>query len=117
MLVVGQALMLHPKLVLLDEPSLGLSPIFTQEIFEILSNINSTEGTGILLVEQNAEAALKLSSYGYVMENGRVVMDGTAATLRDNADIKEFYMGLSTLGEKKSYRAVKHYKRRKRWLA
>jgi len=116
MLVMGRALMLHPKLMLLDEPSLGLAPVTTHEIFEIVKDINSTEGTSILLVEQNAEMALSLSQYGYVMENGRVVMDGPADKLRESPDIKEFYMGLSALGEKKSFRMVKHYKRRKRWL-
>ena len=117
MLVTGRALMLHPKLMLLDEPSLGLAPIVIREILEILKDINMTQGTSILLVEQSAEIALSLSEYGYVMENGRVVMDGPADKLLDNPDIKEFYMGLSAVGEKKSFRMVKHYKRRKRWLS
>ncbi len=117
MLVIGRALMSHPKLMLLDEPSLGLSPIMVREIFQIVERINREEKTAILLVEQNARAALNLAEYGYVMENGRVVMDGPAEKLRDNEDIKEFYLGLSKLGQRKSYREVKHYKRRKRWLA
>ena len=117
MLVVGRALMLDPKLMLLDEPSLGLAPLVIQEMFGIIKAINHTEGTSILLVEQNAEIALKLSSYTYIMENGKIVMDGPSDKLMDNPDIKEFYMGLTEVGEKKSFRSVKHYKRRKRWLA
>jgi len=116
MLVIGRALMGHPKLMLLDEPSLGLAPLLVSEIFEIVRKINSEAGVSILLVEQNARAALDLVDYGYVMENGRVVLDGPAAQLRENEDIKEFYLGLTQLGERKSYREVKHYKRRKRWL-
>ena len=116
MLVVGRALMSHPKLMLLDEPSLGLSPVLVEEIFEIVKRINAEEKTSILLVEQNALAALDIAEYGYVMENGRVVLDGPADKLKDNEDIKEFYLGLSEVGQKKSYREVKHYKRRKRWL-
>jgi len=117
MLVIGSALMIHPKLVLLDEPSLGLSPKLVKEIFDIVKRINSEEKTAMLLVEQNVKAALTIADYGYVMENGRVVLDGPADKLRDNEDIKEFYLGLSQLGERKSYREVKHYRRRKRWLA
>jgi branched-chain amino acid transport system ATP-binding protein len=117
MLVIGSALMIHPKLVLLDEPSLGLSPKLVREIFDIVKRINSEEKTSMLLVEQNVKAALTIADYGYVMENGRVVLDGPADKLRDNEDIKEFYLGLSQLGERKSYREVKHYRRRKRWLA
>ena len=109
--------MARPKLMLLDEPSLGLSPILVREIFDIVKRINTEEKTSILLVEQNAKAALELADYGYVMENGRVVMDGPAEKLRDNEDIKEFYLGLSKVGQRRSYREVKHYKRRKRWLA
>jgi len=116
MLVIGRALMGHPKLMLLDEPSLGLAPLLVSEIFEIVRQINAEAGVSILLVEQNARAALDLVDYGYVMENGRVVLDGPAAQLRENEDIKEFYLGLTQLGERKSYREVKHYKRRKRWL-
>jgi branched-chain amino acid transport system ATP-binding protein len=117
MVVIGSSLMVHPKLVLLDEPSLGLSPRMVQEIFDIIRRINEEEKTALLLVEQNATAALGLASYGYIMENGRIVMDGPAEKLRDNEDIKEFYLGLSQVGERKSYREVKHYRRRKRWLA
>ena len=116
MLGIGRALMAHPKLVLLDEPSLGLAPLLVKTIFEIVKKIKQNERTSVLLVEQNARAALSLAEYGYVIENGRVVLDGPAANLRENEDIKEFYLGLSTLGEKKSYRHIKHYKRRKRWL-
>ena len=116
MLVVGRAIMSHPKLMLLDEPSLGLAPLVVQEIFEIVQRFNQEEQTSILLVEQNAVAALTLAEYGYVMENGKVVLDGPADKLKENEDVREFYMGLSQVGEKKSYREVKHYKRRKRWL-
>ena len=117
MLVIGSSLMIHPKVVLLDEPSLGLSPKLVQEIFDIVKKINTEEKTGMLLVEQNVRAALDIAEYGFVMENGRVVLDGPADKLRENEDIKEFYLGLSQVGEKKSYREVKHYRRRKRWLA
>jgi len=116
MLVVGRAIMSHPKLMLLDEPSLGLAPLIVQEIYEIVHRFNAEEGTSILLVEQNAIAALSIASYGYVMENGKVVLDGPADKLRENEDVREFYLGLSQVGERKSYRGVKHYKRRKRWL-
>ncbi len=116
MLVMGRALMARPKVMLLDEPSLGLSPILVREIFEIVKWINSEAKASILLVEQNARMALRVSEYGYVMENGRVVMDGPSERLRDNEDIKEFYLGLSEIGKRKSYKEVKHYKRRKRWL-
>ncbi len=116
MLVIGRALMAHPKLMLLDEPSLGLAPLIVQEIFEVIRKINQQEKTSILLVEQIAQAALEIAHYGYVMETGRVVLDGPAEKLRENEDIKEFYLGLTQLGERKSYREVKHYKRRKRWL-
>jgi branched-chain amino acid transport system ATP-binding protein len=116
MLVIGRALMIEPKLMLLDEPSLGLAPLIVEEIFNIIRQINQTEKTSALLVEQNAMAALDLATYGYVMENGKVVLDGQADKLRDNQDVQEFYMGLSEIGQKKSYRDVKHYKRRKRWL-
>lgn len=116
MLGIGRALMAHPKMILLDEPSLGLAPILVKKIFGIVRDINQNEKTSVLLVEQNARAALSLAEYGYVIENGRVVLDDPASVLRENEDIKEFYLGLSTLGEKKSYRDIKHYKRRKRWL-
>jgi len=117
MLVVGRALMAKPKLIMLDEASLGLAPLLVKEIFDIVKRINAEEGTAFLLVEQNAMAALSIADYGYVMENGRIVLDGPAAKLRGNEDVREFYMGLSEIGERKSYKEVKHYKRRKRWLA
>ncbi len=113
MLVIGRALMARPKLMLLDEPSLGLAPLLVQEIYEIIERINTEQKMAILLVEQNARAALGISDYGYVMENGRVVLEGPAEKLKDNEDVQEFYMGLSTVGSKKSYREIKHYRRRK----
>jgi len=117
MLVIGRALMARPKLMLLDEPSLGLAPLLVQEIYEIIQRINTEQKMGIFLVEQNAIAALGIANYGYIMENGRVVLEGPAEKLRDNEDVREFYLGLSVVGSKKSYREVKHYRRRKRWLA
>ncbi len=117
MLAIGRALMSEPKLLLLDEPSLGLAPLIVEEIFAVLRRLNEVDGTTILLVEQNAARALDISNYGYVMENGRVVLEGKPEELRENADVKEFYLGLSELGGRKSYRAVKHYRRRKRWLS
>ena len=116
MLVIGRALLAHPKLIMLDEPSLGLAPMLVKEIFRIISEIRQQSGVSVLLVEQNARAALELADHGYVMENGRIVLDGPASQLRENEDIKEFYLGLNTSGERKSYRNIKHYKRRKRWL-
>ena len=116
MLVIGRALMSHPKLVLLDEPSLGLAPLLMEEIFAIVKTINEKEKVSILIVEQNAVAALDLAEYGYVMENGRIVLNGTSEQLKENEDIKEFYLGFGALSQRKSYRDVKHYKRRKRWL-
>ena len=116
MLVIGRALMGHPRLMMLDEPSLGLAPMLVAEIFEIIRDINQNEGVSILLVEQNARAALDLADYGYVMEQGRIVLDGEATQLRENEDIKEFYLGLNQSGDRKSYKDIKHYKRRKRWL-
>jgi len=109
-------MMAAPKLMMLDEPSLGLAPLLVEEIYDIIKQFNTEQKTSILLVEQNVRVALSIAHYGYVMENGRVVLDGSADFLKNNEDVKEFYMGLSALGTKKSYREVKHYKRRKRWL-
>jgi branched-chain amino acid transport system ATP-binding protein len=116
MTVVGRALMARPKLILLDEPSMGLAPQIVEEIFEIVRRLNRDAGVSFLLAEQNTNIALRHADYGYILENGRVVMDGVAAALRANEDVKEFYLGLSAAG-RKSYRDVKHYRRRKRWLA
>jgi branched-chain amino acid transport system ATP-binding protein len=116
MLVIGRAMMARPKLMMLDEPSLGLAPLLVEEIYDIIKRFNTEQKTSILLVEQNVRIALSIANYGYVMENGRVVLDGSADFLKNNEDVKEFYIGLSALGAKKSYREVKHYKRRKRWL-
>ncbi|MCY4318127.1 MAG: ABC transporter ATP-binding protein [Alphaproteobacteria bacterium] len=116
MLAIGRALMSDPRIILLDEPSLGLAPMVVEEIFGIIGKLNKEQGVTVLLVEQNATLALALADHGYVMENGAIVMDGPAADLSENADIKEFYLGISEHGEKKSYRNVKHYRRRKRWL-
>ena len=116
MLVIGRAMMAAPKLMMLDEPSLGLAPLLVEEIYNIIERFNTESGTSVLLVEQNVRIALSIAHTGYVMENGRIVLDGTADFLRNNEDVKEFYMGLSTVGTRKSYREVKHYKRRKRWL-
>ncbi len=117
MLAIGRALMARPRLMLLDEPSLGLAPLLVKEIFEIIQRINREEKTTILLVEQNARLALSIADYGYIMENGKIVLDDPVDKLRENEDVKEFYLGLSKVGEKKSYRDVKHYRRRKRWLS
>ena len=116
MTAIGRALMSRPKVVLLDEPSMGLAPQLVEQIFEIVKRINEQEGVTILLAEQNTNVALRYAKYGYILENGRVVMDGPADKLRENEDVKEFYLGLSATG-RKSYRDVKHYKRRKRWLS
>ena len=116
MVVIGRALMAKPKLMLLDEPSLGLAPLLVRDIFDIIKKVNKETGVSILLVEQNANIALKTASDAYVMENGRIVLDGTAEQLQNNADIKEFYLGIGSSGERKSYREIKHYKRRKRWI-
>lgn len=116
MLVIGRALMARPRLMLMDEPSLGLAPILVQEIYEIIRRISAEQNMAILLVEQNVIAALGIADYGHVLENGRIVLSGPAENLRDNEDVREFYMGLSSLGAQKSYREVKHYRRRKRWL-
>jgi branched-chain amino acid transport system ATP-binding protein len=116
MLVVGRALMARPQLMLLDEPSLGLSPLLVQEIYKVLKELNQNEHITMLLVEQNVKIALSIAQHGYIMENGRIVLDGTSQALMENEDIKEFYLGLSLKGKRKSYREAKHYKRRKRWL-
>jgi branched-chain amino acid transport system ATP-binding protein len=116
MVVIGRALMTTPKLMLLDEPSMGLAPLMIKSIYEVLERINQEEKTSMLVVEQNAMIALSIASYGYVMESGRIVLDGPAERLKDNEDVKEFYLGLSAVGQKKSYKDIKHYKRRKRWL-
>jgi branched-chain amino acid transport system ATP-binding protein len=116
MCAIGRALMANPKMILLDEPSMGLAPQIVEEIFEIVSRLNQDEGVSFLLAEQNTNIALRYADYGYVLENGRVVMDGAAKELRANEDVKEFYLGLSASG-RRSYREVKHYRRRKRWLA
>jgi branched-chain amino acid transport system ATP-binding protein len=117
MLVIGRALMSDPKVILLDEPSLGLAPMLVAEIFGIIRRLREERGLTVLLVEQNAALALDIADHGYVMENGRIVLEGPAEALRQNSDIKEFYLGLNDAGVRKSYRDLKHYKRRKRWLS
>jgi branched-chain amino acid transport system ATP-binding protein len=117
MLVIGRALMSNPKVVLLDEPSLGLAPMLVEEIFGIVKRLVAQERLSVLLVEQNAAMALTVAEHGYVMENGRIVLEGTGEQLRSNSDIREFYLGLNEGGARKSYKDVKHYKRRKRWLS
>jgi branched-chain amino acid transport system ATP-binding protein len=116
MCAIGRALMSHPKMILLDEPSMGLAPQIVEEIFTIMKGLNEGEGVSFLLAEQNTHLALKYSDYGYILENGRVVLDGAATTLAENEDVKEFYLGIAE-GKRKSFRDGKHYKRRKRWLA
>ncbi len=116
MCAIGRALMSRPKMILLDEPSMGLAPQLVEEIFEIVKSLNEKEGVSFLLAEQNTYMALKFASYGYILENGRVVMDGEAKALAENEDVKEFYLGTSG-GTRKSFRDGKHYRRRKRWLA
>jgi branched-chain amino acid transport system ATP-binding protein len=117
MMVIGRALMADPRLILLDEASLGLAPLVVEEIYEIIKKINQDRKVSMLIVEQNVRAALGISNYGYVLENGRIVLNGPAEMLINNEDVKEFYMGLSASGKQKSYREIKHYHRRKRWLS
>ncbi|MEO1141934.1 MAG: ATP-binding cassette domain-containing protein, partial [Pseudomonadota bacterium] len=116
MCAIGRALMSKPTMILLDEPSMGLAPQLVEEIFEIVSNLNTKENVSFLLAEQNTNIALKYATYGYILESGRVVMDGDAKELRENEDVKEFYLGVGGEG-RKSFKDVKHYRRRKRWLA
>jgi branched-chain amino acid transport system ATP-binding protein len=116
MCAIGRALMSSPKMILLDEPSMGLAPQIVEEIFEIVKNLNESETVSFLLAEQNANLALKYSNYGYVLENGRIVLDGASKALRENEDVKEFYLGVAE-GKRRSFREGKHYRRRKRWLA
>ena len=115
MCAIGRAMMSKPKMILLDEPSMGLAPQIVEEIFEIVRRLNASEGVSFLLAEQNTHMALKYATYGYILETGRVVMDGPASMLRENEDVKEFYLGMSGEG-RKSFRDIKHYRRRKRWL-
>ncbi len=116
MLAIGRALMAKPRLLMLDEPSLGLAPLLVKDIFGFIKAINDELGLTVLVIEQNARRALEVADHGYIMEQGRIVLEGSAAELRDNPDVKEFYLGLGDSGSRKSFRDVKHYKRRKRWL-
>ncbi|HDZ89338.1 MAG TPA: ATP-binding cassette domain-containing protein, partial [Deltaproteobacteria bacterium] len=116
MIAIARALMASPKMLMLDEPSLGLSPILVAEIFKIIKQLNQEQKITILLVEQNAHLALSIAEHGYVMENGKIVLDDSVDKLRENEDVKMFYLGLTEMGTKRSYRDVKFYKRRKRWL-
>jgi branched-chain amino acid transport system ATP-binding protein len=116
MLVIGRALMAHPRLLLLDEPSLGLAPLLVREIFHIIKRINEEQGTTLMVVEQNANIALQIAHFGYVMENGKIVLESKAKELRENPDVKEFYLGTAASGALKTYKDIKSYKRRKRWL-
>ena len=115
MVVIGRAMMARPKLIMIDEPSLGLAPLMVDEVFALLSSLKAA-GTTLLIVEQNTRVALDIADYGYVMESGRIVLEGAAEELKTNEDVREFYLGLNLDGERKSYREIKHYRRRKRWL-
>lgn len=115
LLVIGRAMMASPSLIMIDEPSLGLAPLAIEEVFNLLAHLKSS-GITLLIVEQNSNAALSIADFGYVMENGRIVLEGTTEELKNNEDVREFYLGLNVEGERKSYRDIKHYKRRKRWL-
>lgn len=115
LLVIGRALMAKPKLVMIDEPSLGLAPLMVEEVYHLLAELKAS-GLTLLIVEQNTRVALELADYGYVMENGRIVLEGAASSLKTNEDVREFYLGLTVEGERKSFRDLKHYRRRKRWL-
>lgn len=117
MLAIGRALIAKPKLILLDEPSLGLAPLLVENIFQIIARINAEQGVSMLLVEQNASIALAISHYGYIMEMGKIVTDGSAEFLANDPDVREFYLGVGGGGEAKSFKNIKHYKRRKRWLS
>ncbi len=117
MLAIGRALVAQPKLILLDEPSLGLSPMLVEDIFSIIARINTEQGVSMLLVEQNASVALAVAHYGYIMEMGKIVIDGSAERLAADPDVREFYLGTGGAGESKGFRDIKHYKRRKRWLS
>jgi len=117
MLVIGRALMTHPEIMLLDEPATGLSPILRTTIFDIIVKLNREEKTGMLLSEQNVSAALEISDHAYIVENGRIVLDGSSEKMKSHADVQEFYLGFTESGKRKSYKDVKHYKRRKRWVA
>jgi branched-chain amino acid transport system ATP-binding protein len=115
LLVIGRALMSQPKLVMIDEPSLGLAPLMVEEVYGLLSDLKAS-GLTLLIVEQNTRVALELADYGYVMESGRIVLEGPSSQLKSNEDVREFYLGLTVEGERKSFRDMKHYRRRKRWL-